>query len=239
MTTKLKCILLDDELPGLTYLRMLCSQIQGIEVVKAYNNPLRFVEEVHTLDFDFCILDIEMPGMNGLQVAQLIKAKPVIFTTAYKEYAADAFDLDAVDYVRKPINKERLEKAIAKIEKTLYQKSKEKQYIQLNTNKGKALLFFDQLLLVCTPDGDNRDKLALLENGQELLIKNMSFTALISQLPTNGFCRINKKEIISMRAVRFFTHDEITTTILDERGKERVLQLGDSFRKDFLYKATL
>ena len=238
MNTKLKCLLLDDELPGLTYLRMLCNQLPDIEVVKAYNSPLKFIEEAPALDFDFCILDIEMPEMNGLQVAQFVKNKPIIFTTAYKEYAAEAFDLDAVDYVRKPINKERLEKAIAKIVRMGTLADSKKTYTQFNTNKGKALLFFDQLLLITSPEGDKRDKLALLENGQELVIKNISLSALLSQLPPNSFCRINKKEIIAIRAIRFFTHDEITTSITDSTGKERVLQLGDSFRKDFLVKAT-
>jgi len=114
LNTKLKCLLLDDELTGLSYLKMLCEQIPELEVVKAFNSPLKFFTELPKLDFDLCILDIEMPEMNGLQVANLLNGRPVIFTTAYKEYAADAFDLNAVDYVRKPLTKERLEKAVKK-----------------------------------------------------------------------------------------------------------------------------
>ncbi|MBC7485311.1 MAG: DNA-binding response regulator, partial [Cytophagaceae bacterium] len=58
MNTKLRCLLLDDELPGLTYLRMMCEQIDYVEVVKAFNDPLKLVEEAGQLDFDICILDI-------------------------------------------------------------------------------------------------------------------------------------------------------------------------------------
>ena len=105
MNTKLRCLLLDDELPGLTYLKMLCEQLPELEVVKAFNSPDIFLKEVPNLDFDLCILDIEMPAMNGLHVANLLQGKPVIFVTAYKEFAAEAFDLDAIDYVRKPVKK--------------------------------------------------------------------------------------------------------------------------------------
>ena len=84
---------------------MLCEQLPELEVVKAFNNPEVFLSELPNLDFDLCILDIEMPQMNGMQVANLLNGKAVIFTTAYKEYAAEAFDLDAVDYVSKPIKK--------------------------------------------------------------------------------------------------------------------------------------
>src|SRR5690606_6558733 len=85
---KLKCLLLDDELPGLAYLKMLCEQIPQLEVVKAFNHPQSFLEELPALEFDLCILDVQMPGMNGLQVANLLQGKPVIFATAYKDYAA-------------------------------------------------------------------------------------------------------------------------------------------------------
>ena len=66
MNTKLKCLLLDDELPGLTYLKMLCEQIPELEVVKAFDNPETFLKESEFLQFDLCIMDIEMPGMNAI-----------------------------------------------------------------------------------------------------------------------------------------------------------------------------
>lgn len=117
----MKCVLVDDELPGLKYLKLMCEQIADVEIVKAFNNPAKFLNESKDLDYDFCILDIAMPEINGLQLAELIKEKPIIFVTAYKDFAAEAFDLDAVDYIRKPIQKERLEKAIKK-RKTAFRK---------------------------------------------------------------------------------------------------------------------
>jgi len=239
LNTKLKCLLLDDELPGLTYLRMLCEQIPGLEVVKAFNDPIKLMQASTDLDFDLCILDIEMPGLNGLEVAQLLKGKPVIFITAYKEFAAEAFDLDAVDYIRKPIQKDRLEKAITKAERLIEKGKAEKQFMQLNTNKGKALIAFDQLLLITSAEKDKRDKLAYLENGHQITLKNISFEQLLAMLPEDNFCRISKKDIIALKAVRFFTHQEITTLVLPENEeKELVLTIGDNFRKDFMDKVS-
>ena len=119
----IKCVILDDELLAISYLKLLCEQIEGIEVVKAFNNPKIFLQEIDDIDCDLCILDIEMQGMNGLQAAGLIKHKKIIFTTAYKEYAAEAFDLDVVDYVRKPIKKERLQQAFEKAQKLTEQQT--------------------------------------------------------------------------------------------------------------------
>ena len=237
MNTKLRCLLLDDELPGLTYLRMLCEQIPEMEVVRAFNDPLKFLEESQKITFDFCILDIEMPGLNGLEVAQHLKGKPVIFTSAYKEYAAEAFDIDALDYVRKPIEKGRLEKAIQKV--VIYfneqssSKMEEKKFVQLNTNKGKALVMFSQLIQVTNSSTDKRDKLAVLDTGEELVLKNISFEQLLSLLPEKKFCRINKKDVIAVKAVKFYSHNEITLLV---HSKEKVLMLSDNFKKDFISK---
>lgn len=236
MKNKLKCILLDDEIPGLTYLKMICEQLPELEVVKAFENPTTFLKEVPNLDFDLCILDIEMPEMNGLQVANLLTKKAIIFTTAYNEYAAEAFDIAAVDYVRKPIKKERLQQAVSKAFHQLSEKTTKKSFIQLNTNKGKALLYFDQLSYVKIAATDSRDKIALLNDGSTLTLKNISFEKMQTLLPSENFCRVNKQELISLKIVQVFSFDEITTTLKGIDGKSLTLSLSESYRNDFLKK---
>jgi two-component system, LytTR family, response regulator len=233
LNTKLKCLLLDDELPGLAYLRMLCAQIESLEVLRAFNDPLKFIDESAKIDFDLCILDIEMPRMNGLDVARSLKNKAVIFTSAYKEYAAEAFDIDAIDYIRKPIQKERLEKAVQKAQEYFKKNSREKQFVQLNTNKGKALLFFHQVVQITNSTTDKRDKLAILETGEKLVLKNISFEQLLSLLPEKEFSRINKKDVLAIRTVKFYSHNEVT---IDLSGKEINLPLSENFKKEFVSK---
>ena len=236
MNTKLKCLLLDDELPGLSYLKLICEQIPELEVVRAFNDPEVFLKEFPGLDFNLCILDIEMPGTNGIQVAALLKGKPVIFTTAYKDYATDAFDLDAIDYVIKPIKPERLRHAVNKAMQRLESQNKLRKYVQLNTDKGNALIYFDQLIYVKTAENESRDKTAILANGSNLQLKNISFEKLISLLPADTFCRINKKELIALSCVQYFSTEQITTNIYIQSEKPLILSLGETYRADFISK---
>ncbi len=236
MNTKLRCLLLDDELPGLTYLKMMCEQIAELEVVKAFNDPSVLLKEAPALDFDLCILDIEMPGMNGLDVAKALGGKAVIFTTAYKEYAADAYDLEAIDYIRKPIERTRLGKAIQKACDVLLKPAEEKNYAPFNTNKGKMLLFFRDVMLVTIADNDKRDKLVYLQNGEEIILKNTSFDQLLAVFPANDFCRVSKKDMVALKAVKFFVHNEITTQLTDRNGLNRKINLSEIYRKDFMSK---
>ncbi|WP_348823790.1 LytR/AlgR family response regulator transcription factor [Flavobacterium aestuarii] len=238
MNTKIKCLLLDDELPGLTYLKMLCEQIPELEIVKAFNDPQKLLEEVPKLDFDLCISDIEMPGIDGLTLAGLLQDKLVIFTTAYKNYAADAFDINAVDYITKPVTKERLEKAVAKALKRFQKLDASKKFIHLNTDKGKSLLHFDQIQYIKTA-ADSRDKEVYLADGGVLILKNINFESLLNQLPKADFCRVNKKEIIALSAVQFFNHNEITLSIHEKSGKPIVLVLSETYRNDFLAKVKI
>ena len=239
MNTKLRCLLLDDELPGLTYLKMLCEQIPELEVVKAFNQPDVFLSELAHLDFDLCILDIEMPQINGIQLAEMLTGKLIIFTTAHKEYAAEAFDLEAVDFVRKPIVLERLHKAVRKAIKQANDTKHNKKFSYLNTDKGKSLLVFDQLCYIKSSVIDSRDKDVLLKDGSKICLKNISFEKLQTILPPNRFCRINKQEIIALDIVQHFSFDQITSIVIDEQNKPQMFYLSEVYRNAFLEKVKI
>jgi len=234
LNTKLRCLLLDDELPSLTYLKILCEQIPELEVIRAFNSAALLLKEVPLLEFDLCILDIEMPDINGLQVAILLKGKPVIFTTGYNEYAVEAFDLDAIDYVRKPIKLERLQLSVQKVILRTDKGSAPKRPIQLNTDKGKALIIPGQIGYISTSDTDSRDKVVTMLNFATILLKNISVSRLLELLPSGQFCQVNKKELISLAAVYCFSHESITTNILQPDRRPVVLILSDTYRNDFI-----
>lgn len=218
---------------------MLCEQIPELEVVKSFDNPNVFISEFSSLEFDLCILDIEMPEINGLQLANLLNGKPVVFTSAYKEYAAEAFDINAIDFVSKPIKKERLQQAVLKVINYLSGNTKIKKHIQLNTNKGKALIYFNRLCYVKTSETDSRDKIAYLDDGSEFILKNISFEKLLSYLPSNDFCRVNKRELIALKIAQVISFDEISTSIKDSLGKPIKITLSESYKNDFLKKVTV
>ncbi len=236
MNTKIKCLLLDDELPGLTFLKMLCEQMDELEVVKAFNSPEVLLREWESLDFDLLITDIEMPGMNGLQVADAIKGKSIIFTTAYKNFAVDAFDRDAVDYVVKPVKPERLLQAVQKVAARMAKLEKAPKQLQLNTDRGKALISTAKIFCVLTSDIDSRDKILLMADGSKIIAKNSSFEKLLEMLPANEFARINKKAIIALKHVQYYAHDEITADMLLPDGRHYTFPLSEIYRSDFTAK---
>ena len=239
MNTKLKCLLLDDELPGLTYLKMLCEQIHEVEIVKTFNNPEKLLAEIPELEFDLLISDIEMPGIDGLHLASMLENKLVIFCTAYKEYAAEAFNIDAIDYITKPVKLDRLQKAFSKAFERFNKPETAKKFMQLNTDKGKTLLYFGQILYIKTAISDSRDKTVLLQDGSFLNLKNIKFDTLLQELPDADFCRINKKEIVAVRAIKFFNHNEIVLHHLEKNDKNTTLLLTETYRADFLKKVKL
>ena len=230
----IKCVILDDELLAISYLKLLCDEL-NIEVVKAFNNPKVFLQEINNIDCDLCILDIEMPGMNGLQVAELIKGKHIIFTTAYKEYAAEAFDLDVVDYVRKPIKKERLQQAFEKAEKLITEKEKS-NFFEWNTNLGKTVIFTNEIVYIKTSEIDSRDKDIFLKNDSELILKNLSFKHLSELLPQKYFVQINKKEMVNTNHIKVFSSSEIILDMNSNDGNPLKLNVSEVYRNSLMDK---
>lgn len=233
-------MLLDDELPSLQYLKLLCQQIPDLEVIKSFNSPQDLLADLPTLDFDLLISDINMPGLNGLELAEQLRGKPIIFITAYAEYAADAFDLQAVDYIRKPLKIERLKQAIQKLLSIRGRKPiEEKNFVQLNTDQGKYLLYFDQIAYIQTSSLDSRDKIVRLVDQKEVTLKNISFDKLLEILPEMQFCRINKKEIISMNIISSFSHDEIKTNFSIGSDAPLTFNLSEIYKTAFIQKVSL
>ncbi|MCT2406718.1 response regulator transcription factor [Chryseobacterium antibioticum] len=230
----IKCVILDDELLAISYLKLLCEQIENVEVVKAFNDPKIFLSEIDNIDCNLCILDIEMPGMTGLQVAEIISgSKKIIFTTAYKEYAAEAFDLNVVDYVRKPIKKERLIQAFEKA-KELVDVPHKKDLIEWNTNIGRTVIFTEQIAYIKTSEIDSRDKDIILNDGTIIVLKNLSFKTLLEMLPSKDFAQVNKKEIIALASIKVFSTNEIITTIQMESDHFLKLQIGEAYKNSLM-----
>jgi len=229
----LRVVLLDDELLALGYLRTLCEGIPDIEVVKAFDNPVLFLSEVENLNFDFCISDIVMPNLSGLEVAEKLRSIPIIFTTAHNEYAADAFDVEAIDYLRKPVQRERLERAIEKVKNRIEQAKSHASW-SVNTNKGKFTILLSQIVSFSTDTYDRRDKLMLLQNGDELVVKNKSFDQLLQELEGIALIRISKSELISKGFVQGYQGDIVLSKIRNKEGKYREFSLSENYRKSFI-----
>lgn len=116
---RLKALIVDDEYPARQELRYALSKIDNIDIVGEATNAQEALALIKALDYSVLFLDIAMPGINGLELGAVIQELPdppqVIYVTAYDEYAVKAFDVNAVDYILKPIDEKRLRKAINKV----------------------------------------------------------------------------------------------------------------------------
>lgn len=228
-----RCVLLDDELLALSYLRTLCEGIPEIEVVKAFDQPQLFLDEINQIPFDICISDIVMPGLTGLEVARKLGQKPVIFTTAHNEYAAEAFDVEAIDFLRKPVQAERLQRAIQKAIQHLEQQKSSIQW-QVTTAKGKMNFEVSSIVGFSANTLDRRDKLLLLSNGSTVVIKNKSFEQLITELNPAPFIRISKSELIQRPFIQGYQGDIIFSTLTNSEGKQITFTMSESYRKSIV-----
>ncbi|MBD1426478.1 LytR/AlgR family response regulator transcription factor [Sphingobacterium arenae] len=231
----IKCVLLDDEFPMLSYLQALCRDLEEIEVIKSYNNPLKFLDDLDKLTFNTCVLDINMPGINGLELAKKLEGKAIIFSTAYKEYAAEAFDLDAVDYLRKPYQLERLEKAFGKAQAWLSTRNQlNPVYVELNTNLGKSRINTSDITYIVVAENDRRDKKIWFKDGQSLLAKNISFDDMLERFPEGQFCKINRKTVVALQAVNYYTTQWVSCEI--DSGKNPIqFKLSEQYREHFMW----
>jgi two-component system LytT family response regulator len=119
MSVKLKALIIDDEYPARQEMRYALSEFDNIEIVGEATNAQEALTLIKALDYQVLFLDISMPGMSGLELGAAIQDMPnrpyIIFVTAFDEFAVSAFDVNAVDYILKPIEPKRLKKAIDKV----------------------------------------------------------------------------------------------------------------------------
>src|SRR5690625_2924556 len=147
----MKVIIIDDEQNAIIYLEHLLSNFKEVKIVGTYTNPKILIEELPKIDFDVTFIDIKMGEISGLEVAESISSMypfiEIIFVTAYSEFALRAYEVNALDYLLKPVDINRLEKTIDKLNFRIsnYSKNKKKK-IEYNTYliaqvMGEFLLF--------------------------------------------------------------------------------------------------
>src|SRR5688572_10004954 len=116
MTMKIRCLVIDDELPAREILKKYISGVESLELISACSNAIEANSFLQNHAVDMMFLDIQMPRLLGTKFIRTLKNQPkVIFTTAFRKFAVEGFELDAVDYLLKPISFERFLKAINKV----------------------------------------------------------------------------------------------------------------------------
>lgn len=231
-----KCVLLDDELLGLSLLRSMCESIPEIEVVRAFNDPVQFLAQSEEIDFDFYFSDIVMPLQNGIDVKSNLIDKPVIFCSAHPQFAIDAFDLAAIDFLKKPVTLERLRIAVQKVIEKL--KSLEEQKVWLvQTSSGRQSIQSGSIVAISTSEIDARDKIVFLADQSELLLKNKSFRQIIEDLGHLKLVRTTKTTSVNLRYISGYNGDRILFSANWKAAPEltqRLQHLSEAYKRDFV-----
>jgi DNA-binding LytR/AlgR family response regulator len=216
----LRVLIADDELPARNKMKRLLKKMDDVELIHIAENGFDALEHIQTLKPDLIFLDIEMPGMNGLEVAESIDIEvmpSVVFATAYSEHAIKAFELNAQDYLLKPFNEERLRSAIEKVQNNRSETSLDKEKI--------AKIFKSELAEeIKTPFANKvpiptRDRYKLVDYTEVVCIEveersvrlytkeksyllNHTLDTFERKLPGDMFFRVNRSCIIGLKHVK-------------------------------------
>lgn len=198
----LKAMIVDDEAPARSELRFLLDEVGDVEVVAEADNVRAAIENLKKSRCDVMFLDINMPGVNGMQLAEAlskIKNLPaVVFVTAYGEYAADAFDVNAVDYLVKPVETERLRRAVEKVRTTLGLTAKQGSSERIPVEKGgkKILVPVDKIRYITA-----KDDYSCLYTEDDHYLSTISLTKLEERLADANFFRVHRRHIVNLSYV--------------------------------------
>ena len=204
---KLRCLLIDDEPPALKVLQSHIAQISGLELAGTCSNAVEAINLLHRKPVDVMFLDIKMPKIIGTEFLRSLSNPPkVIFVTAYREYAVEGFELDAVDYLVKPVSFERFLKAIDRLRRGTGQqlspeiKSYEANpdaFVYLRADRIMHKIFVNEILYI----ESWKDYVRLyFTSGKYLLIKQ-PISAIENLLSQHDFLRVHRSYIISTSKV--------------------------------------
>lgn len=227
----MRCIIVDDEPIAHEGLEKMIKEITPqLELVGSFESAESASEYIKTTNVDLIFLDIEMPEINGLDFARNIpKNTLIIFTTAYSEYALDSYDVDAVDYIVKPIDPDRFRKAVDKA--IAYHNlllDAEKEEIETNNDfifvKSERRYFkvdFDDILFI-----EGLKDYVIIHTSEKRIITKMYVRSILDLLPQKRFLRVNKSYIINLGKIDSFDNNDIYI-------KEHEIAIGKTYQEEF------
>ncbi|MCM4150455.1 DNA-binding response regulator [Arenibacter sp. N53] len=227
----INCIAIDDEPLALELLKDNISKVPFLNLVATCNNAFMAMETLAQHPVDLVFIDIQMPGLTGLQFIASLEKKPlVIFVTAYKQYAVESYDLDVVDYLVKPVGLERFIKACHRAKELFDLKSTKhtapiktvKDHFYVNVDYSQVKIVFDEIIWM---KGYGDYIKFHLKSAEHPLVVRTSFKELDRELPPNKFIRIHKSYSVAIDAITAIRKNSIFLA-------DRELSVGETFRED-------
>lgn len=207
-------VIIDDEPLAIKLLAHYVAKHPGLTLAATFTNPVDGLEHLGKYPADLLLLDVQMPELNGLHVARLVRGKcAVVFTTAYEEHALAGFDLDAADYLLKPISYERFERAIAKVpvlrstdnapQKPSQAPAAAPENLVNNifVKSGNRTIRLELEDLRYGSSSGDYLSLHLADGTKNLTLENLS--ELVERLPADRFCRIHRSHFVALQKIDF------------------------------------
>jgi DNA-binding LytR/AlgR family response regulator len=214
---KIKCLVIDDEQPARDILHKHIEGVESLELTGSCNNAVEALSFLQSNSVDLLFLDIQMPHILGTNFIRTLKNPPkVIFTTAYRKYAVEGFELDAVDFLLKPISFDRFLKAVNKIlhlnlqsnlsepEKTENPKEPAQPFLYFRSDRKMVKVLFNDILYI---EG-LRDYIKIFTTTKTIVTKHL-LASLQEMLPADSFLRIHRSYIVSISKIDSYNADLI------------------------------
>ncbi|MEM8962039.1 MAG: LytTR family DNA-binding domain-containing protein [Acidobacteriota bacterium] len=210
----LRTLVVDDEPPARRRLVRMLDEIGGCEVVASVGDGDTALEALSRLDIDLVLLDIGLPGLDGIRVAERAPRHPaVVFVTAHADFAVDAFETEAVDYLLKPVEPERLARAVDRARQRLgsgdlervvrhLAARLERRTPRVSARLGDSLFYFDAADITCF---GAEDKYTVFRHDGRRFLTDESLAMLEERLHGHGFLRVHRAALVRLDAVRAVT----------------------------------
>ena len=201
---KIICLLIDDEPPALKVMARYISSINGLEIAGQCSNAIEALHVLQHKTVDVIFLDIKMPRIIGTEFLKNLSHPPkVIFVTAYREYAVDGFELDAVDYLVKPVSFERFFKAITKLTRmlgheisttTINDSPMSPAFVYLKVDRDMKKVFINDIAYI----ESWKDYVKVFFAGGKNYLVKQSITAMEHLLSEHKFIRVHRSYMVSL-----------------------------------------
>ena len=196
----LKALLVDDEVPARSELRFLLGEVGGVEVVGEAGSGAEALQLIKAIPYDIVFLDIDMPGLSGIDLAETLAALPhppaIVFVTAHSEHAVKAFEVQATDYLVKPVEAKRLHAAVGRVTPAA-EAAPRIERIPVEKAGKKLLLRIDDIFYVMAKD----DYSYIFTDGERYL-STLSLAQLETRLEAQGFFRVHRRFLVNLAQVR-------------------------------------
>ena len=229
----MRCIIVDDEPLAREGMELNVEEISYLNLVGQFNNAIDALNFLNENPVDLMFLDIQMPGLTGLEFIRSLKVKPmIILSTAYPQYALEGFELDVMDYLVKPIRLNRFIQSVSKA-KELYDLKQRAEKVEISVNDNDIFIradrkyiriFFKDIKYI-----KGMKDYVMIYTGKGKYMTAMNIKTTNEQLPDKQFVRVNKSYIVNADFI-----DSIGTDFINIAGEE--IPLGRTYREAFLQR---